>query len=148
MYQMTPRNFSLAIIFTLTVGIALGMTEGNIGMGFRFGLWAFLVFYLIPMAVVGKIKPKSEGIEVGVFYLTMVISGLLLTKPFGVSLGDIQPMLYGAVFGALFGALLHSGGFERLEKFVDEKLQPDIRPKQNGKCLQPKFQSGDVDGKI
>ncbi len=121
------RNLSFVLIFTLPIGMALGITEGNVGMSIRFSLWVFLVSYLIPILVVRRIKLKFKGIEVVVFYITMAISGLLLAKPFGMSLGDIRPIVYGAVFGALFGALLYSGGFNKLEKFIDEKLQPNIK---------------------
>ncbi len=130
MRRITRRNLALAVIFMLILGIVVGIDKGNVLKGLLFGFWAFIVFYLLPMLVIELIKPKSEGIELVMMYLTMAVSGFLLAKPFGVSLREIRPMLYGAVMGALFGVLFHLGGFEKLEKFVDEKLQPNIKVKE------------------
>ncbi|NJE55541.1 hypothetical protein [Thermococcus sp. 21S9] len=116
----------------LTVGIALGMAKGNAISGLLFGLWALVALYLLPLLVVELVKPRSESLEVALFYLTMAVSGFLLAKLFGISLADIRPMLYGAVLGALFGAIIHAGGFGKLEKFIDEKLQPNIKPRSRG----------------
>ena len=131
MRVITRKNLALALIFMLVLGVVTGIDKGNALNGLLFGLWAFVVFYLIPMLVVELIKPKSEGVELVMVYLTMAFSGFLLARPFGVSLREIRPMLYGAVLGALFGVLFHLGGFEKLEKFVDEKLQPDIKVKRD-----------------
>jgi predicted cobalt transporter CbtA len=116
----------------LILGIVVGIDKGNVLKGLLFGFWAFMVFYLLPLLVIELIKPKSEGIELVTMYLTMATSGFLLAKPFGISLREIRPMLYGAVLGALFGTFFHLGGFEKfekLEKLVDEKLQPDVKPR-------------------
>ena len=126
---MTRRNLAFAVFFMLTVGIALGMGEGNVGTGLLFALWAFIALYLIPLLVVELLDPESRAIEVAVLYITMAVSGFLLAKLFAIPLADIRPMLYGAILGALFGGILHAGGFGKLEEFIDKKLQPNVKPR-------------------
>ncbi|WP_297551402.1 hypothetical protein [Thermococcus sp.] len=129
MDRVTPKDLALATALSLTIGIVSWVSTGNIGNAPRYFLWTFVIFYLSPIIAVKLVKPKSEAVKIVIAYITMAISGFLLSKPFGIPQKDIEPFLYGAIFGAIFGGLLHSGWFEKLEKFIDKKLQPNIKAK-------------------